>query len=222
LEYEEPSISKIGNAKIAVACDKSFCFYYKDSLELLEQLGAELIEFSPLYDKKLPDDVSGLYIGGGYPELYMDKLSENKSMIDDLKEKIGSGLPTFAECGGYMYLLKSFKDENNKEYNLVGIADGQSYMTKSLKHFGYITLTSENDNIMCKKGSTINGHEFHYSDCTNLGNSFKATKTQSKTHWNCIIADDTKFLGYPHLHLLGNVDFARNFVEKCVEYRSVQ
>lgn len=222
LEYEEPSISKLGNAKIAVAYDKSFCFYYKDSLELLEEMGAELIEFSPLNDKKLPDDISGLYIGGGYPELYMDKLSENKSMIADLKEKIDFGLPTFAECGGYMYLLKNFKDENNKEYDLVGIADGQSYMTSSLKRFGYITLTAENDNLMCKKGNAINGHEFHYSDSTNLGNSFIATKPESKTQWNCIIADDTKFLGYPHLHLLSNINFARNFVEKCVEYRSVK
>ncbi|MGB4440317.1 MAG: cobyrinate a,c-diamide synthase [Sedimentibacter sp.] len=219
LEYDEPHINKAGKTKIAVAHDKAFCFYYKDSLELLEQMGAELIEFSPLNDKKLPDDICGLYLGGGYPELYIKHLSENKTMLKDLKEKINSGLPTFAECGGYMYLLKSFKDEDNKEYDLVGIADGQSYMTKTLNHFGYITLTAEKDNLMCKKHESINGHEFHYSDSTNLGCSFKATRPESKTQWDSIISDDTKFLGYPHLHLLGNMNFARNFVEKCVEYR---
>ncbi len=219
LEYDEPHIVKAGKTKIAVAQDKAFCFYYRDSLDLLEQMGAELIEFSPLNDKKLPDDVGGLYLGGGYPELYMKQLSENKSMLKELKEKINSGLPTYAECGGYMYLLKSFKDENNKEYNLVGIADGQSYMTKSFKHFGYIKLTAENDNLMCKRYESINGHEFHYSDSTNLGNSFKATKPESKTQWDCIIADDTKFLGYPHLHLLSNINFAANFIKKCIEYK---
>jgi len=218
LEYDEPKITKAGKTKIAVAHDKAFCFYYQDSLDLLEQMGAELIEFSPLNDKKLPDGVCGLYLGGGYPELYIKQLSENKSMLKDLKEKINSGLPTFAECGGYMYLLKSFKDENNKEYELVGIADGQSYMTNSLRHFGYISLTAEKDNLMCKKHESINGHEFHYSNSTNLGCSFKATRPDPKAEWDCIIADDTKFLGYPHLHLLGNINFATNFVEKCVEY----
>lgn len=218
IEYEEPIINKLGRTRIAVANDKAFCFYYKDSLDLLEQLGAELVEFSPLNDKILPDNISGLYIGGGYPELYLDELSQNKSMCQDLNEKIKSGLPTFAECGGYMYLLETFKAEDNKEYNLVGAVEGQSYMTNSLKNFGYVTITSEKDNMMCKKYQSINVHEFHYSDSTNKGDSFVATKPESKKQWSCIIADDTKFMGYPHLHFLGNAEFAENFVKKCIGY----
>lgn len=221
MEYHEPTIEKKENIKIAVAMDKAFCFYYKDNLELLEQLGAELIEFSPLNDDKLPNYIDGLYIGGGYPELYMEELSENKSMLKDINEKINSGLPTFAECGGYMYLLKSFKTED-KIYDLVGISDGQSFMTNNLNHFGYVTLTAEKNNLMCKKGESINGHEFHYSNSTNLGNSFIALKPESDKQWNCIFADATKFLGYPHLHLLGNISFAESFIGKCDEYKAIR
>lgn len=218
IEYEEPNIKVIGKTKIAVAKDKAFCFYYSDNLDLLESLGAELIEFSPLFDESLPKDIDGLYIGGGYPELYMDELSNNKSMLNDLSKKINLGLPTFAECGGYMYLMESFKDENTKEYNLVGLVNGQSYMTKSLENFGYVTLTANKDNLMCKKDESINVHEFHYSTSTNKGNSFKAIKPESKKQYECIISDGTKFMGYPHLHFLGNINFARNFVEKCIKY----
>ena len=218
VEYHEIQIIKRKPVKIALAKDKAFCFYYQDSLDLLKELGAELIEFSPLKDEKLPD-VDGLYIGGGYPELHMGQLSANISMIESLRSKIQGGLPTIAECGGYMYLLKSFKDEN-KEFKLVGIAEGQSYMTNSLNHFGYIKLTAKKDNMLCKKGESIKAHEFHYSNSTNLGNSFLASKPNSKRNWECIVADESKFIGYPHLHLWGNVKFADNFIEKCIEYGS--
>lgn len=218
IEYEELNIQVVGKTKIAVAMDKAFSFYYKDNLDLLEQLGAELIEFSPLYDKKLPNDIGGIYIGGGYPELYMKELSNNKSMLSDLREKIKMGLPTFAECGGYMYLLESFKDNNAEVYNLVGIVEGQSYMTKSLENFGYATLTANFDNLMCKKNQSINVHEFHFSTSTNKGSSFVANKPQSNKQYECIIANKTTFMGYPHLHFLGNIDFARNFINKCAEY----
>ncbi len=218
VEYHEIQIIKRKPVKIALAKDKAFCFYYQDSLDLLKELGAELIEFSPLKDEKLPD-VDGLYIGGGYPELHMGQLSANISMIESLRSKIQGGLPTIAECGGYMYLLKSFKDEN-KEFKLVGIAEGQSYMTNSLNHFGYIKLTAKKDNILCKSGESIKAHEFHYSNSTNLGDSFVASKPNSKRNWECIVADESKFIGYPHLHLWGNVKFADNFIEKCIEYGS--
>jgi len=219
IEYDDIKINKLDDVKIAVAYDKAFCFYYEDSLNLLEELGAELIKFSPLNDKKLPEDISGLYIGGGYPELYINELSKNKDMLNDLNQKIKLGLPTFAECGGYMYLLNSFKDENNKEYKLVSAADGQSYMTKNLNNFGYATLKAKQDNLMCKKGECINVHEFHYSKSTNIGDSFVASKPYSNKSWDSIIADETKFMGYPHLHLLGNINFAENFINKCIEYK---
>lgn len=221
IEYQEPEIEKKGEVNIGVAYDKSFCFYYRDSLEVLERMGANLIRFSPLSDKKLPDNLSGLIFGGGYPELYMDELSRNMSMLEDIKEQIKKGIPTFAECGGYMYLLDSFKDNIN-EYKLAGVCEGQSFMTNRLNNFGYVTLTADKDNLMCKKGEKINGHEFHYSTSTNLGDAFTASKPESKRTWQCIIADETKFMGYPHLHFLGNIDFARNFMDKAISYQKGQ
>lgn len=218
IEYEDPVIERKDEVNIGIAYDKSFCFYYRDSLEVLEKMGANLIYFSPMSDKKLPDNLSGLIFGGGYPELYMDDLSNNKLMLEDIKEKISSGIPTFAECGGYMYLLDSFKEDGN-EYELAGVCEGQSYMTNRLNNFGYVTLTADKDNLMCKKGDKINGHEFHYSTSTNLGDAFTATKPESEKTWKCIVADDTKFMGYPHLHFLGNIDFARNFIDTAISYQ---
>jgi cobyrinic acid a,c-diamide synthase len=218
IEYYEPEINYIGKTKIAIAKDKSFCFYYQDSLDVLKDMGAELIEFSPMSDKTLPKGISGLYIGGGYPELYMNELSSNKSMLKDINEKIATGLPTFAECGGYMYLLDGFKKEID-EYNLVGAVKGTSHMTRSLTRFGYVTLTSQNNNLMCHIGDSINGHEFHYSDSTNTGESFIANKPESQRSWSAIIADETKFVGYPHIHFMGNIKFAENFIKKSIAYQ---
>lgn len=221
IEYEEPQINYIGKTKIGIAKDKAFCFYYKDSLDVLKAMGAELVEFSPLKDKSLPEEISGLYLGGGYPELYAKELSNNSSMLKDIREKVLGGLPSFAECGGYMYLLENFKDEE-VEHKLVGVIKGSSYMTKSLKRFGYISLTSKNNNLMCGFGESINGHEFHYSDSTNTGSDFVAAKPESDRSWETIIADETKFAGYPHIHFLGNINFAENFIRKSIEYKLIE
>lgn len=222
IEYDEPTINYLGKTKIAVACDKAFCFYYQDNLDLLEEMGAEIVRFSPLRDRDLPKGIGGLYIGGGYPELYMEELSENKTMLADIKEKISAGLPAFAECGGYMYLMDSFTGNDDKIYSMVGAIEGNSYMTGSLRRFGYISLTSQNSNLMCGVGESINGHEFHYSDSTNTGDSFLAAKPESDKSWNAVIADDTKFMGYPHINFMGNIRFAENFIKKSIEYLQEQ
>lgn len=221
LEYDEPVIERKGSVNIGLAYDKAFCFYYRDSLDVLEAMGANLVKFSPLSDRKLPENISGLIFGGGYPELYMKELSQNKSMMEEIRKKVEEGMPVFAECGGYMYLLDSFKDEKD-EYNLVGSAKGQSFMTKKLHNFGYVTLTANKDNLMCRKGGTIRAHEFHFSTSTNLGNAFTATKPESGRTWNCIIAGEDRFMGYPHLHFLGNIDFAQNFINKSIDYTKRQ
>jgi cobyrinic acid a,c-diamide synthase len=218
IEYTEPGISYVGKTKIAVAFDKAFCFYYEDNLDILAQMGAEIVKFSPLKDKDLPKGIGGLYLGGGYPELYMEELSGNESMLRGIKAKVSEGLPTFAECGGYMYLMDSFTKREGNIYSLVGAIEGNSYMTSSLKRFGYITLISQNNNLMCRKGESINGHEFHYSDSSNTGQSFLAVKPESDTSWKTVIADETKFMGYPHINFMGNLKFAENFVKKSAEY----
>lgn len=218
LSYTDFQQEKIAGVKIAVAYDKAFCFYYQDALELLESLGAELVYFSPLEDKKLPE-CDGLYLGGGYPELYAKVLQDNFSMRASIKNAVDSGLPCIAECGGFMYLMKAFRDNNGQVYDWAGVVDGETYMTQKLNRFGYVVLTAKRDNLLCKKGGQINGHEFHYSDSTNNGDTFAVAKASGTKAWEAVYTTPKLYAGYPHIHLWGNTEFAVNFVKACRAYR---
>ena len=218
LEYEDIPVDKIDDVTIGVAMDKAFCFYYQDALDLLEELGAKLIYFSPLADKNLPQ-CDGIILGGGYPEIYAEELSGNREFIDSLHKAIDNKIPCFAECGGFMYLLEKFEDKNEKVYSFVGAIKGTSFMTSKLTRFGYISLTANKDNMFGLQGQGINGHEFHYSDSTNNGFDFAVLKASGTSHWNCAHTSSTLYAGYPHIHLYGNVDFAKNFVKVCVNYK---
>ncbi len=216
LPYIDMRVEKIAAPKIAVAMDKAFCFYYQDSLDLLAELGAELIYFSPLADAELPV-CDGLILGGGYPELYARQLAANSSMLVSIKKALTEGLPCFAECGGFMYLLEKFIGDDD-EFKWVGVLPGASRMTAGLKRFGYVHLQAQADNLLCSKGGKINAHEFHYSDSTCNGSAFVAEKASGKGSWECINAFDNIWAGYPHLHLWGNTSFAVSFVKKCAKY----
>ncbi len=219
LEFEEISVESVvfGKEKprIAVAKDKAFCFYYEDNFRLLEKLGAEIVFFSPLKDEKLPEHISGLYLGGGYPEEHLKELSENRMMLREIKGAVLDGLPTFAECGGFMYLCQSI-EKDGFVYETAGALPGSSHMTQGLVRFGYKTLTANRENLMCGKGDSIRCHEFHYSDSNCYGDGFTAEK--GKRTWQTIQASETYFAGYPHLHLWGNIAFAENFVKACCAY----
>lgn len=220
LTYEEVKVENQGNCKIAVARDNAFCFYYEDSLKLLENMGAELIYFSPLNDENLPLDIDGLYLGGGYPELYGKELSENKAMLKSIKEAVNGGMPTFGECGGFMYLQKSLKDNLGNEFEMVNIIDSTSKLTSKLSRFGYTTLTSLSNNLMFLKGEKINAHEFHYSDSDFCGEDFLAVKPITGRQWHCIHGSSTMIAGYPHIHLWGNLKAAERFVKACVDFKN--
>ena len=140
-----PEIPKISGAppRIAVARDNAFCFYYEDNLDLLRELGCDTAEFSPLCDRSLPDGADGLILGGGYPELYARRLSANRPMLEDIRSKIAAGLPTIAECGGFMYLHASMEDGDGNDWPMVGAIEGKAFKTDSLRRFGYVTLTAE-------------------------------------------------------------------------------
>ena len=205
--------------RIAVAYDKAFCFYYEDNLDMLREMGCEIVKFSPLSDHKLPNNISGLIIGGGYPELYAEKLSENKSILEDIRCKISDGLPTIAECGGFMYLHKTLEGNDENDYNMVGAIDGRAYKTDRLQRFGYIVLTALSDNMLCGKGLSISAHEFHYWDSTYCGSDFIAEKISGRVNYNCIHASDSLYAGFPHLYFYANSQTAITFVKKCDEYR---
>jgi cobyrinic acid a,c-diamide synthase len=218
LPYEPLVLPEPKPCRIAVAWDKAFCFYYQDALDLLTSLGATIIKFSPLTDKTLPP-CDGVYLGGGYPELYARELMENTTMRSSLKKALAQGLPCFAECGGFMYLLEHFATVT-RTFDWVGAVPGTSHMTKGLQRFGYISLTATRDNLFCRTGESIPAHEFHYSDSTNNGTDFAAVKGSGRGSWECGHATPDLYAGYPHFHLWGNVHFAENFVARCADYAS--
>ncbi|MDO4178259.1 MAG: cobyrinate a,c-diamide synthase [Phascolarctobacterium sp.] len=216
LDYVDHTVEKIGSCRIALAEDKAFCFYYQDALDLLYELGAELVSFSPVDDNELPP-CDGIFLGGGYPELYAKKLAENTSMLTSIKNALAQGTPCYAECGGFMYLLERYKDKENI-YNWVGFLQGESALTSKLQHFGYVHLEAQEDNVLTPRGGKINAHEFHYSDSTNNGTCFAVQKASGRGEWACGIASPNLYAGYPHLHLWGNEKFAKNFIQACLSF----
>lgn len=216
LTYNEMDIQKLGDVKVAVAQDKAFCFYYQDALDLLTELGAQLVPFSPIHDTVLPE-CDGLILGGGYPELYAEQLEQNTSMLASIRQAVLNGKPCFAECGGFMYLLERYKD-TDRVYNWVGVIPGETALTSKLTRFGYVHLTAQQDNVLCNAGESINGHEFHYSDSTNNGTGFKAQKASGKGAWECANVSANLYAGYPHIHLYGNISFAKKFIQNCIKY----
>lgn len=210
--------------KIAVAMDKAFNFYYRDNLELLETLGAELKFFSPLEDTALPDGVKGLYIGGGYPEVWARKLAENSSMQNSIREQIQKGLPTYAECGGFMYLTESIRDREGNCHSMVGVIPGGCEMTSSLKRFGYVEVEALEESVICKPGYKIRAHEFHYSTAQipeTVSSCYRVVKKREgrpDTTWACGYKAHQVMAGYPHLHFCSNPEFAVEFVRSCCRY----
>ena len=211
--HEEEPVPCARAPRIAVAHDDAFCFYYADALRLLEALGAELVRFSPLADAALPEGVSGLYLGGGYPELHVRELSENASMRASIACAIESGMPTVAECGGFMYLHEQLEGDDGTTLPQVGTISGTSYKTPKLGRFGYIDITAQHDGLLAAVGESLPAHEFHYWDSENPGSAFSAKKPQSNRSWECAFSTPSLYAGYPHLYLPGRPAAARRFVE---------
>lgn len=197
--------------RIAVARDNAFCFYYEDSLDALREMGVELVPFSPLSNSELPQDIQGMYLGGGYPELYAQRLSKNAPMRASVKAALERGVPCIAECGGFMYLTESIAS-----YPMVGFIPGKSFDTGKLTRFGYISLKAGHDTLLCTAGGEIRGHEFHHWDSENTGGSFTAVKASGKS-WKCVHATETLYAGYPHFHFYSNPDFAVSFYNACLK-----
>ena len=219
-DWQPPMPQKSLPVNIAVARDKAFCFYYGDSLALLEKMGARLLPFSPLEDKTLPAGADGLLLGGGYPELYARQLSENQEMLRSVAAAISDGMPTVAECGGFMYLHRQLEAQDGTLYPMVGAVAGDCFKTDRLRRFGYATFTANQDTALCRQGECAKGHEFHYWDSNVNGNSFTAIKPNGSKSWECIQAAGNLFAGFPHLYWPGCPQFAKSFVECCQSYHN--
>lgn len=223
---------------IAVAMDEAFCFYYEDNWKLLEKCGAKLQYFSPIHDTKLPEDCDAMLLGGGYPELYAKELSKNVSMLNAIKKAFKAGMPTVAECGGFMYLhtyIRNICDDNDEKNNadtqnkadiqndmnkskLVGALDGGCHFKGKLVRFGYIELAEKHSNFL-PLNEKIKAHEFHYYDSTDNGADCIATKPATGRSYDCVISHDNYWLGFPHLYYPSNPHFAESLVRKAYEYR---
>lgn len=191
---------------ISVAYDEAFLFYYRDNLDAIREAGADIVYFSPLLDETLPV-CDGLYIGGGYPELHEEALLKNAGMCESIRTAVTAGLPTVAECGGFMYLV------------MTDALPGEVYPTDSAKRFGYLTIHAENDSMLFLQGEDIPAHEYHHWDCTDCGSDLLAKKADGRT-WRFGYAGDTIYAGFPHLHFGGKLPLAERFVKASDAYNN--
>jgi cobyrinic acid a,c-diamide synthase len=208
---DEFHIKNIG-IRSAVAYDKAFNFYYRENIELLEEAG-EVIFFSPLKDRKLPENVDFVYLGGGYPEVFLNELSENKNMLNSIKRALDNGQRCYAECGGLMYLT-----EEIQEKAAVGFFKGKAFMTDKLQNFGYALIEVNNENHMLLKGLKINCHEFHNSNVDICEEKIyvlsKTLYDGSIVKWNCGYIKNNTLATYGHVHFFGNMNMPKNLLQK--------
>ncbi|MCR5094616.1 MAG: cobyrinate a,c-diamide synthase [Lachnospiraceae bacterium] len=215
------AVSNDSRPLIAVARDEAFCFYYRENLRLLEQAGARIAYFSPLHDRELPEGASGLLLGGGYPELHLKELSGNTSMLEAVRSALGQGMPSIAECGGFMYLHRSVKDREGRAYPLASVIDGECTDTGHPVRFGYLEVAQENgggNRAFGRDLTGLKGHEFHYYDSTACGSSCLFEKPVSGQQWKSMTCSDTQMWGYPHFYYGSHPSFLQGFIRAAQEY----
>lgn len=214
-------------ARIGIARDAAFCFYYRDNLDLLERFGAELVFFSPLDEQRLPPDLDGLYLGGGYPELHVRRLSENEPMRSAISRFCSSGRPVYAECGGFLYLLESIRDTRGTAYPLAGVFPARAVMNDRRVRLGYVEVRTGPGCPFADEGAVLRGHEFHYSDITEMPASVERCYGMYRRKTGARVTEGycsgAVLASYVHLHFASCPDFALRFVERCArEGRSVR
>ena len=197
-----PGAAAPTSVRIAVAKDEAFCFTYAETLDALRDAGAELVLFSPVQDAVLPENIGGLYLPGGYPELYAKTLSENKTMMASIRQAVQAGLPTAAECGGFLYLGRSLEDADGKAWPMADVLPGDGIRVGRLVRFGYAEMTAKADSMLFCAGETLPIHEFHHWDSTANGTAFTACKNE-KMQWECGYANENFYAGFPHLYWAG-------------------
>ena len=205
---------------LTAAMDEAFCFYYQENLELLRELGARIIPFSPLRDEKLPEQTDGILLGGGYPELYAAELGENRSMREFIRRAAEEGMPILGECGGYLYLLEELEGEDGNMYPMAGVFSGSGKREERLRHFGYVTVRTGADSSYLKKGQQIRGHEFHYWHCQKdeTEGAMEAKKPLGGKKWPAMRIKHQVTAGFPHLYYPSLPEFAERFARACMEY----
>ncbi|MBQ6622844.1 MAG: cobyrinate a,c-diamide synthase [Mogibacterium sp.] len=200
---------------LGVARDEAFCFYYEENLRMLREAGIRILEFSPVRDEALPEDLDGLLLGGGYPELSAAELSANTGMLASIRRAIASGMPSLAECGGFMLLQQAILDGDTR-YPMAGVLEGDCANTGKLRRFGYITVHGNRPETLIT-GLSVRGHEFHYYDSTSNGTDARAEKPGGLS-WDCIHAGPRHVWGFPHLWYPSCPALIRRFAEQMKAY----
>lgn len=215
---EEPTPPMTSAVPIAVAQDEAFCFCYAETLDALRQAGARPVFFSPLRDTDLPSGCAGLYLPGGYPELHAARLSQNQVMRTAVQKAVCSGMPTVAECGGFLYLGQALEDAQGALWPMTGVLPGQGHRTEQLVRFGYAEVTAKGDSLLFRAGESAPVHEFHYWDSTQNGTDFTIRKPLGSRQWQEGFASPTLFASFAHLYMAGTPRLARRFVEAAGAY----
>lgn len=213
-----PKTFHSARCNLAVARDDSFTFYYPENLELLGSRGASIMEVNLLKDSELPHDCHGLYIGGGFPEVFAKQLSENESMVKSVRRAAQRGMPVYGECGGFMYLTRGIKDFQGRFYPLTGIFDCDAVMTEKRQALGYVLAKTQVDNFLTCRGEETRGHEFHWSDITREGLTDYVYNFPNKGDRKDGLIYKNVLGSYAHLHFYSNPLIAERFVEACVKY----
>ncbi|AKL93571.1 cobyrinic acid A,C-diamide synthase CobB [Clostridium aceticum] len=214
------------NLTIAYPYDDAFNFYYQDNLDLLRELGCNLVSFSPLKDRYLPEKIHGIYMGGGFPEVFAKELEDNHSIRQAIYKKAQEGLPIYAECGGFMYLSKGIQTFEGSYHEMVGIFDTAAEMTKRLQRFGYCEVTTREDSKFFKNSFTIKAHEFHRAVVKGEEDHYiydvKKTKDNKVIdRWNCGQEKYNCIGAFPHIHFYSNPCFVESFIERCQVYKKM-
>jgi len=213
LEAAEDESSIPSRVRIGVARDAAFCFYYEDNLDLLRAAGAELVFFSPLADSRLPPDLAGLYLGGGYPELHGATLAANRSLREQIRSRAAAGLPVYGECGGFIYLCEAVRTADGAEYPMAGVFPVRARMRERLVRLGYCRARV-GANTLWPAGLELAGHEFHYSETEPMPASIPRAYILDDGREEGYCLHNT-LAGYLHLHLGATPEAARHFVEFC-------
>jgi cobyrinic acid a,c-diamide synthase len=222
-EWDFPPVLRLAERPVRVACawDEAFNFYYRDGLDLLSDCGVELVPFSPLHDSRLPSNVAGVLIGGGFPELFASELAENEKMKESLRQAHALGMPIYAECGGFMYLCRMMRDLEGGEHQMTGLVPGACLMEKHLIGMGYITAQARQDNILCQTGEVLRGHQFHYStfvpDASDFPWAFSFIKGE-RAPWPDGYVEGNLLASYLHFHFASRPLAAMRLAESCRDF----
>ena len=208
--------------RIGVAEDEAFCFFYEDNFNLLKEMGAELVPFSPIHDKRLPENLDGLLLYGGYPELNGKMLEQNQCIKTEIRDAVNGGMPCMAECGGFMYLHEEMEDMEGRFCKMAGVipAECQYMGTGTFWLCGGTTAArlTEKGTAERPEPEKIKAHEFHYFDSTANGEDCIATKPVTGRSWKCIHASDDHFWGFPHLYYPSDPKFVKWFLERTEKH----